>query len=204
MRGVTPALLFGQDANRNGLIDANESANATSAASAGASNVPGAERGWAPYLTLYSQERLLNSRGEPRINLNSDDLETLYNSLLQVFPEDWAKFIIAYRQNGPYTAPKPGSGGNRAAERPTRPVGQSGPVASPLPRAPAVPDSPVPAASRVAGGAWAAETGPAINPAAEPEFLAIAFGTGGSSSTQASGGGPSTGTLDLTKPGRSN
>jgi type II secretory pathway component PulK len=114
VRGVTPALLFGQDANRNGLIEASESARATSGA-AGASDVAGMQRGWASYLTLYSQERLLSSRGEPRINLNSDDLQTLHDSLLQVFPEDWVKFIIAYRQNGPYKPPPPGSKGSSGA-----------------------------------------------------------------------------------------
>lgn len=102
VRGVTPALLFGQDANRNGMIDASESASGSSTSSGTSSDVV-SQRGWASYLTLHSQERNVNSRGEPRINLNSDDLQTLSDSLSKVFPSDWVTYIIAYRQNGPYT-----------------------------------------------------------------------------------------------------
>ncbi len=60
------------------------------------------DRGWAGYLTLSSAENNVNADGEPRIDLNSDDLETLYDSLAERLNEDWAKFIVAYRQFGAY------------------------------------------------------------------------------------------------------
>jgi DNA uptake protein ComE-like DNA-binding protein len=107
--GVTPQLLFGTDTNRNGNVDAHEISNRTSAA-------PGQEiqilddisaesgsldRGWSGYLTLYSMEKNVSSTGVQRIDLNMDDLEQLYDLLAEI-NESWAKFIVAYRQYGPY------------------------------------------------------------------------------------------------------
>ncbi len=95
VRGVTPELLFGGDINRNGMVDAHEST-----MTAGFDGFPGT--GWASYFTLHSKERNVNFLGEPRINLNQDDLLQLYEELSLVFPQEWVTFIIAYRQNGPY------------------------------------------------------------------------------------------------------
>lgn len=119
VRGVTPELLFGQDVNRNGLIDAaemagssgtatNDTSSSTSSASADASLPQG---GWAPFLTLFSKEQNVNANGAPRINLNESDLRTLSDNLSAVFQPDWVTFIIAYRQNGEYTT------GNEAGEK---------------------------------------------------------------------------------------
>ncbi|MFM8252788.1 MAG: general secretion pathway protein GspK [Planctomycetota bacterium] len=99
VRGITPELLFGLDTNRNGLIDAQEQS------AGGSGDDTSTQLGWAAYLTLYSKEANVNSSGLPRINLNSEDLELLYNSLVdQLGNEQWATFIIAYRQNGPASA----------------------------------------------------------------------------------------------------
>lgn len=112
VRGVTPQLLFGTDMNRNGMLDANEFTQSTSGAVGGATVTPqltgldvaqgSMDRGWAGYLTLYSQEKNSNALGEPRIDLNMDDLEMLYDLISTSLNEDWAKFIVLYRQNGPY------------------------------------------------------------------------------------------------------
>ena len=64
--------------------------------------------GWAGSLTLYSREKNVNAEGSPRINLNEDDMQTLYESLPAVLPEEWAIFIVAYRQNGAYTGSEAG------------------------------------------------------------------------------------------------
>lgn len=120
VRGVTPQLLFGSDTNRNGQIDPNEGQGAQSAfdpngslanspdtmASTGEAGVSSGslDRGWSSYLTLHSRERNLTPDGQPRIYLNNPDLKMLHEELSQVFPEDWATFIVAYRQGGPYTA----------------------------------------------------------------------------------------------------
>jgi len=101
VKDVTPQLLFGIDDNRNGVIDAHETASG--------GLVPGdpgdgsLSRGWSSYLTLHSAEANRNELGEPRIYLNNDDLQVLYDELVEKFDEQVATFIIAYRQNGKYT-----------------------------------------------------------------------------------------------------
>ncbi|MBH56255.1 MAG: hypothetical protein CMJ82_03605 [Planctomycetaceae bacterium] len=108
VRGVVPELLFGADINRNGQIDTHEEparqrvqellslANSTSGDEV--LNTGSLDRGWSAYLTLYSQENNLNINGEPRININSDDLQTLHQDLSAVFDPAVANFIILYRQ----------------------------------------------------------------------------------------------------------
>jgi type II secretory pathway component PulK len=99
VQGVTPWLLFGCDANRNGRMDAGEP-EATSLP--GVDNSDGSmNQGWAQYLTLYSLEKNTKADGTPRINLNGDDLQTLYDDLTTALGEPAAMYIIAYRQNGP-------------------------------------------------------------------------------------------------------
>jgi DNA uptake protein ComE-like DNA-binding protein len=108
VRGVTPWLLFGVDGNRNGMADMHEGL-AIEETTDGSEN-----RGWSGYLTLYSQEANVNLAGMSRIDLNSDDLETLYNQILEVGGADWAGFIIAYRQFGPSNSGS-SSGGNNSS-----------------------------------------------------------------------------------------
>lgn len=103
VRGVTPDLLFGADSNRNGVIDPSEQSRAYLASAT--SSDPEVDRGWASYLTLYSKEANLRADGTPRIDLNSEDLETLHQQLATALNADWANFIIAYRQFGPYEMP---------------------------------------------------------------------------------------------------
>ena len=92
VRGVTPTLLFGLDVNRNGLLDDEELA--TAEASSTDSELL---FGWSNYLTIFSKESNLNSEGMPRININADDLEQLYDDLKSVYNDEWANFIIYYR-----------------------------------------------------------------------------------------------------------
>ncbi|MCA9166440.1 MAG: general secretion pathway protein GspK [Planctomycetales bacterium] len=102
VRGVTPDLLFGRDVNRNGMLDVQEQSlplNVNFEDSTGSMDL-----GWAAYLTLYSQEKNVASDGSPRINVNGDDLQTLYDDLTEVVDESWATYIVAYRQSGPYNA----------------------------------------------------------------------------------------------------
>jgi len=102
VKGVTPALLFGPDGNRNGVVDANESADA---AMGEADNSDGGmNRGWAAYLTLYSAESNLRSDGTARIYVNQSNMQTLYTALEQALGQEQATYIVAYRQKGPYQA----------------------------------------------------------------------------------------------------
>jgi len=99
VRDVSPWLLFGGDANRNGQIDQTEQ---DPAEMSGVDNSDGSmDRGWAAYLTLYSLEANRRTDGEAKIDVNQDDLETLYDELVEVLDEQWATFIVALRRYGP-------------------------------------------------------------------------------------------------------
>ena len=102
IRDITPELLFGLDINRNGVLDDEE-------ASLGniSSTEAELELGWANYLTLYSKESNLTEEGLPRININAEDLDQLYDDLKSVFDDDWANFILLMRINGPSGAADP-------------------------------------------------------------------------------------------------
>ena len=96
IRGITPQMLFGDDVNRNGIIDQSENVNE--------SQLDAEMRlGWLNYLTLYSKESNLNDEKLVRININGEDLEQLYNDLGSVFNESWSVFIIMARVNGVLT-----------------------------------------------------------------------------------------------------
>ncbi|MBN2217382.1 MAG: general secretion pathway protein GspK, partial [Pirellulales bacterium] len=96
VRGVTPSLLYGNDRNRNGILDADESAGSASSSTDSSGTSLGA--GWSAYLTLFSRENLLREDGQPKINLNQDDAETLHEELEEALGVQWARFIVGYRQ----------------------------------------------------------------------------------------------------------
>ncbi len=99
VRGVTPWLLFGGDVNRNFTLETTEE---VYVGNSGVDNSDGSMTcGWAAYLTLYSAETNLQSDGTARINLNETDLEVLHEQLKEKFSDEWANFIILFRQNGP-------------------------------------------------------------------------------------------------------
>lgn len=95
VRGVTPQLLFGIDANRNGVIDVAEQQMAMVDPNAMAS------LGWSAFLTVHAYEGNKRRDGTPRININQDDLEAMYDELSAVIDNaDYATFIMAYRVAG--------------------------------------------------------------------------------------------------------
>ncbi|OUT60776.1 MAG: general secretion pathway protein GspK [Rhodopirellula sp. TMED11] len=95
VNGMTPALLFGADANRNGVLDPDEQQRYNVTV-----DTPGA-LGLANYLTVYGKEANKQLDGSFRVNVNSDDLETLYEDLTAVLEDErYASFICAYRQYG--------------------------------------------------------------------------------------------------------
>lgn len=97
VRGVTPQLLFGLDAARM----AGSAVIARDDVLEGVDNSDGSmDHGWAAYLTLYSMESNLRQDGTPKINLNGGDLQKLHDDLKKAFGDQWATFIVAYRQNG--------------------------------------------------------------------------------------------------------
>lgn len=123
VRGVTPQLLFGYDADRNGMLDGGEQTQATlgvpfgqipgsqattaaatstsSTSSEGVETVQPDPMGWAAYMTLHSAEKNVAFDGTARVNINSDDLATLKSDLETVLNnESWVSFILQYRISG--------------------------------------------------------------------------------------------------------
>src|SRR5262249_40912945 len=70
VKGVTPHLLFGNDQNRNGVLEPEEND--------GTGTV---DRGWSRLLTVYSRERNVDSTGNQRVNINDTDLNNLETNL---------------------------------------------------------------------------------------------------------------------------
>lgn len=99
VRGVTAELLYGEDANRNGLLDPNEN---DGDASPPLDNADGVlDLGWIAFLTVHSRELNLRADGSQKINVNNGLLTDLYDQLAAEFDEDVAKFVVAFRMAGP-------------------------------------------------------------------------------------------------------
>jgi type II secretory pathway component PulK len=99
VKGVTPQLLFGADSNRNGQLDQHELTQDTGDT---VSTDPAGFRGWSAFLTIYSVEWNITPDGNPKVYLNTNDLNKLVDDLGAAgFNADWINFIVAYRQVGP-------------------------------------------------------------------------------------------------------
>jgi hypothetical protein len=123
IRGVTPELLYGVDQNRNFAVDASE----TPRGALEQLNVTDGSlnRGWFAYLTVSSVETFKPAAGKTAVDLNSQNLQQLYNDLKSMVGDDKAKFIIVYRQYGPQQQQPAGQGGS-----PSLPGSNSGGTAS--------------------------------------------------------------------------
>ena len=58
------------------------------------------DRGWSAYFTVHSLEKNVTTEGDPKIDLNAEDLQTLHGELQQALGAAEANFIIAFRQYG--------------------------------------------------------------------------------------------------------
>lgn len=95
VRGVTPWLLFGEDANLDGVLNTNENDGAKSWPP---DDMDGTlDTGWYPYLTIYSAASNVNPEGEPKIDLNSD-LNSNKEKLIELFGQEWFDFVAAWKQ----------------------------------------------------------------------------------------------------------
>jgi DNA uptake protein ComE-like DNA-binding protein len=99
VRGVTPALLYGEDANLNGLLDPNEDDGAVSEPNDnGDSRL---DRGWFAFVTVYSYEKNVNAIGEKRVNIKTADANTLARRLNL---ESWAaESIVKAREKNAFS-----------------------------------------------------------------------------------------------------
>ena len=114
VRGVTPALLFGEDANRNGILDPNENDGPLSAPP---DNQDGMlDRGWSAYLTVFSREHNVQADHTPKLNVNTNTLSELYDKLEEMYGEKQAQYVIAYRVYGPMQQVTQGAGGGATSQ----------------------------------------------------------------------------------------
>lgn len=98
VRGVTSQLLYGEDFNRNGLLDANEDDGDASWPPDDANGI--LQLGWSSYLTVYGREKNTRWDGTDRININDNNLADLYDKLEFEFDATVAQFVVAYRVSG--------------------------------------------------------------------------------------------------------
>lgn len=134
VRGVTPELLYGIDQNRNLMIDAAESPRGLLM---DLDNTDGLlNRGWSAYLTTTSVEAMQQasaaasgastSAGVTKVDLNGQNLQTLYDSLKSTIGDDKAKFLVVYRQYGPFQDQQQQGGAGQPGGNGTGGGGQQG------------------------------------------------------------------------------
>jgi DNA uptake protein ComE-like DNA-binding protein len=98
VQGVTPFMFYGEDANRNGLLDPNENDGDKSLPLDNEDGI--LDLGWQTYLTANSRERNTTPDGDARINLNQGQMTELYDEIEAELGSDAATFIVAYRLGG--------------------------------------------------------------------------------------------------------
>lgn len=103
VRGLTADILYGEDVNRNGLLDPNENDGDKSPPLDDGDGV--LFPGLAAYFTLYSRELNAQVDGQSRINANMNALGELYDKIEPLLGVEAATFLVAYRLNGPYQDP---------------------------------------------------------------------------------------------------
>lgn len=99
VRDITPEMLYGEDTNRNGILDPNENDGDTTLPYDNADGV--LDSGWFAYFTVHSREINIRPDGSEKINVNMTMLTELYDLLEVELGPDEAKFIVAYRTSGP-------------------------------------------------------------------------------------------------------
>ena len=98
VKGFTAWVVFGEDYNRNGLLDPNEN---DGDASFPPDNGDGALfAGIAPYLTLWSRELNVSNDQRPRINLNMQDTQELQTLLEEQFSPAIVSYVMEVRGGG--------------------------------------------------------------------------------------------------------
>lgn len=104
--GVDSFLLFGEDANRNGLLDPNEDDEDGRPPFDNGDGI--LDLGWSAYLTARSREVNKRADGSERINLNEGLLTELYDTLEEELGEEVAQFVVGYRMYGSVENPASG------------------------------------------------------------------------------------------------
>ncbi len=98
VKGMTAEIFFGEDANRNGVVDPEENDGDRSPPMDDEDGE--LDPGWRDFLTLWSSEPNLDRKGRPRVWLNDSDLGRLYTLVEKEFGIEWAQFIVSARVLG--------------------------------------------------------------------------------------------------------
>ncbi len=125
VRGVTSEYLYGEDFNRNGLLDPNENDGEVTWPP---DNADGAlQLGWSAYLSVHGRETNTRWDDSTRININNNNLAELYDQLEEEFDATVAQFVVAYRvtaqAQSAINSGAPSSGGRNAGSGNTNPSG---------------------------------------------------------------------------------
>ena len=95
--GFTPEILYGEDFNRNGILDPNEQDGKLTLPLDNQDDV--LHRGAYPYLTVWSRDLNRSNDNLPRLDLNGD-IRELQEGLSEYVDEEIINYIIAARNNG--------------------------------------------------------------------------------------------------------
>lgn len=98
VRGMTPELLWGEDQNRNSILDPEEDDGAVQWPADDRDGV--LQQGVSQFLTLNSAESTFDARSRPKIVLNQTNLATLFDEVQAEFGTAAALFVVAARMNG--------------------------------------------------------------------------------------------------------
>lgn len=94
VRGVTAWHLYGEDANLDGILNPSENDGDRSWPPDNADG--NLDRGWFPFLTIYSATLDTNPDGEAKIDLNSD-LTSSQAKLVELFGQEWFDFVTQWK-----------------------------------------------------------------------------------------------------------
>jgi len=102
VKDMTLEILYGEDVNTNGILDLNENDGDKTYPLDNSDGI--LDRGWYPYLTVFSYEKNVTAEGKKRINLNSADKETLTAEFGEVLTEQEIDAIISVRGQQAFTS----------------------------------------------------------------------------------------------------
>jgi type II secretory pathway component PulK len=129
VKGVTEELLFGEDTNLNGRLDANEKDGAASPPLDNGDEY--LDEGWIAYLTCYSYENNVDAEGNPRVNINQASEQQLASQL--GLRDAQARWIVQNRGRGyqsiadiisEQTGNQPAGGSGNNNQNATEPIDQ--------------------------------------------------------------------------------
>jgi DNA uptake protein ComE-like DNA-binding protein len=96
VKNITPRRLYGEDANRDGILQTAENDRAKNDPP---DNGDGKlDRGLLPYITIYSYEKNVNAKGEKRLNINTATAEQLKERLKGKVPDTKIDHLITARE----------------------------------------------------------------------------------------------------------